>query len=84
MQRIAITGLLAGSVIPLALLPWGLGPIFELLPFATVAWAPLAIYTGLGEPLRLIGLQLFWAAVLWPLVFWAWSASREKVVGYGG
>ncbi len=73
-----------GSLIPLALLPWGLGEVFAWLPFASLAWAPLAIYTGMGEPLPLVATQLGWALVLWPLAGWLFRAHREKVVGYGG
>jgi ABC-type uncharacterized transport system permease subunit len=73
-----------GSLIPLALLPWGLGDVFGWLPFASLAWAPLAIYTGMGEPLPLVATQLGWSLVLWPLASWLFRAHREKVVGYGG
>jgi ABC-type uncharacterized transport system permease subunit len=82
--RFSIHGLLAGALIPLALYPWGLGELFAWLPFASLAWAPLAIYTGIGDPLRLVGLQLCWSLALWPLAGWLWRANREKVVGYGG
>ncbi len=80
----AVAVVLSGAVIPLALLPWGLGSVLEWLPFASLAWAPLAIYTGIGEAPRLIALQVAWACVLWPLAGWLWRANREKVVGFGG
>ena len=48
--RMAVTTLLSGAVLPLALLPWGLGAIFEWLPFAATASVPLRIYTGTGDP----------------------------------
>ena len=35
-------------MIPLALFPWGLGEWLEWLPFASQAWAPLALYTDSG------------------------------------
>jgi ABC-type uncharacterized transport system permease subunit len=73
-----------GSLIPLALLPWGLGDVFAWLPFASLAWASLAIYTGMGEPVPLVATQLGWSLVLWPLAGWLFRAHREKVVGYGG
>ncbi len=82
--RQATSVVLSGAVVPLALLPWGLGGALEWLPFASLAWAPLSIYTGMGEPARLIPLQFFWALALWPLAGWLWRANREKVVGYGG
>jgi len=82
--RSAIAVLLSGSLLPLAYYPWNLGEIFSLLPFAATAWAPLAIYTGTGNPVLLIGAQVFWAVVLWPVVARLWRAGREKVVGFGG
>lgn len=82
--RRALVRVLSGSLIPLAMMPWGLGEVFEWLPFASMAWAPLAIYTGVGSPLPLLALQLFWVVLLWPCVLAVWSRNREKVVAYGG
>ena len=82
--RSAIASLLSGAFIPLALLPWGLGSLFAWLPFASVASAPLRIYTGSGDALPLLGLQAVWAVVLWPLTLWLWRSNQEKMVAYGG
>lgn len=82
--RTAITTLLSGALLPLALLPWGLGSIFAWLPFASMASAPLQIYTGTGNADMLLLVQVGWSIVLWPLVLWLWRANREKLVGYGG
>jgi ABC-2 type transport system permease protein len=82
--RTAIATLLSGSLLPLALYPWGLGDLFSWLPFAAMAWAPLAIYTGLRDPWPLLVSQCFWVAALWPLANWYWGANREKLVAYGG
>jgi ABC-2 type transport system permease protein len=82
--RTAVATLLSGALLPLAYYPWGLGDVFSWLPFAAMAWAPLAIYTGTGSPLPLLASQLLWAAVLWPTADWLWRANREKLVGYGG
>jgi ABC-2 type transport system permease protein len=82
--RVAIATLLSGSLLPLAYYPWGIGEIFSWLPFASMAWAPLAIFTGAGDPLRLLLVQLAWVVVLWPAATRFWNANREKVVGYGG
>jgi ABC-type uncharacterized transport system permease subunit len=74
---------LSGVLLPLALLPWGLGTIFDYLPFAATASTPLRIYVGTGAaPLLLV--QLGWSILLWPLALWLWAANRERVVGYGG
>lgn len=75
---------LSGAVLPLALLPWGLGGVLTWLPFASMASAPLQIYVGEGNPGFLMALQLGWSAVLWPLAFHLWSANQERLVSYGG
>jgi ABC-type uncharacterized transport system permease subunit len=82
--RSGVTGLLAGAVIPLALLPWGLGEVFAWLPFAALASAPLRIYTGTGDPLPLLAGQAAWALLLWPLAGRLWEANRDRLVCYGG
>jgi ABC-2 type transport system permease protein len=82
--RTAITTLMSGALLPLAYYPWGLGEIFAWLPFAAMAWAPLAIYTAAGNPLTLLASQVAWAAVLWPLGMRLWRTNREKLVSYGG
>lgn len=82
--RTAIATLLSGSLLPLAYYPWGLGDVFGWLPFAAMAWAPLAIFTGTGNASALLLSQMLWAIVLWPLADWLWRSNREKLVGYGG
>jgi ABC-2 type transport system permease protein len=82
--RGAIVAVLSGVLMPLALLPWGLGPVFDYLPFAATASAPLRIFVGTGAPLPLMLLQVGWSLALWPLALWLWTANRERVVGYGG
>jgi ABC-type uncharacterized transport system permease subunit len=82
--RDAIALVLSGAVLPLALLPWGLGDVFAWLPFASMASAPLQIYIGAGHPAFLVALQVAWCLALWPLTVWLWRANREKVVGFGG
>jgi len=82
--RAAVTTLLSGALLPLALLPAGAGAALAWLPFASMASAPLQIYVGTGDPLRLMAVQAGWSLVLWPLARWLWSASRERMVSYGG
>lgn len=82
--RGAVAALLSGAVLPLALLPWGLGRVFDWLPFASMASAPLRIYVGTGRPLLLMLTQLVWAIVLWPFVLWLWRVNRERLACYGG
>jgi ABC-2 type transport system permease protein len=82
--RAAIATLLSGSLLPLAYYPWGLGDVFAWLPFAAMAWAPLAIYTAAGNPVALLASQLLWLVVLWPLGNGLWAWNREKLASYGG
>lgn len=85
--RTVIGALLSGAVVPLALLPWRLGTVLEWLPFASMAWAPLSIYTGTRggtDALRLVALQVCWAAGLSLLARHLWRVNRQKVVIYGG
>jgi ABC-2 type transport system permease protein len=83
-MRSAITTLLSGALVPLALLPPAVGALIAWLPFAAMASAPLRIYTGTGEPLGLLALQVGWSLLLWPLAGWMWRAGRERMVAYGG
>lgn len=82
--RTAVGTLLSGSLLPLAYYPWGLGDAFAWLPFAAMAWAPLAIFTGSGNPATLLVSQALWVIVLWPVANWLWRSNREKLVAYGG
>lgn len=83
--RESIYSLLSGELIPFALFPWGLGRIFALTPFGSVAHAPLTIYIGMADhPWRIIGLQLFWNVVLWTLALYCFHKSEERMISYGG
>jgi len=83
-MRNAVITLLSGALIPLALLPWDLGQYLQWLPFASLASAPLRIYTGTGDPLTLVGLQAAWCVVLWPVALGLWSHTRERLISHGG
>ena len=82
--REALSALLTGAVIPFACLPWGLGTVLSLSPFASLAGAPLGIFTGLTEPAGAIIMQVVWNLVLWPLSVYLFKASGERMVSYGG
>ena len=82
--RNAIATLLTGAFLPYALLPFGIGEVFSWLPFAAMASAPLQIFTGTGDPLKLLGMQTFWVVVLVIVAAKVWDFSRERIVSQGG
>jgi len=82
--RNAVTMLLSGAVVPFDLLPWGMGKIFRLLPFGSMASAPLTLFTGTSAAGEVIPLQIFWNLILWPLAALAFRKSMENMVSYGG
>ena len=83
--RAALTVLLSGALIPLALLPFGIGRVLEWLPFAAVASAPLSIYTGTAENVaQIVLLQIIWCIILWTAAAYIWNKSRQKLVIFGG
>ena len=82
--REALAALFTGSLIPFAVLPWGLGDILSLSPLGTLAGAPLAVCTGLAQPWEILPAQILWNTVLWPLAMRCFAASQERMVSYGG
>ncbi len=82
--RMAIISLFSGTVIPFKILPFGLVTIFEYQPFGSLGAAPLSLFVGTAEPLRIIITQLAWNLVLWPVAILWFAKSKEKQVSYGG
>lgn len=82
--REAVTILLSGALIPFSLFPHSIQPVLSLLPFGSVANAPLSIYTGSGNPLFLMPLQLFWCVAVWAVSHTVYKKSEERMVSYGG
>jgi ABC-type uncharacterized transport system permease subunit len=82
--RNAVALFLSGAIIPLALLPWGMGRVFEWFPFASMTSTPLRIFTGTGSPVPLLLMQAGWSVALWPLALALWRVGRERLVSHGG
>ena len=82
--RSAIILLFSGAVIPFAALPWGLGRILIYQPFASLAGAPLSIYTGISAPSDIIPAQIIWNAVMWTAAVIVFKKSQERLVSHGG
>ncbi|MFP4457876.1 MAG: hypothetical protein ACLFPS_09515 [Clostridia bacterium] len=82
--RMALITFLSGAVIPYNLFPFNLGNILQLLPFGSLASAPLLILLNKGNIDQLIFLQVFWNIFMWPLAIYTFSKSKERMVSYGG
>lgn len=82
--RQAVVKVFSGALIPFALFPWGIGRVLELLPFGSIGSAPLLIFVGADHALQLLGLQLMWNAIMWPLALGMFKKSQERMVSYGG
>lgn len=82
--RAGLVVVLSGALIPLPLLPWGIGTVLGWLPFASMASAPLLIFVGHGSALALLGGQALWAAFLWWAAARVWNRSLPRMVAYGG
>lgn len=82
--RAGLVVVLSGALVPLPLLPWGIGTVLGWLPFASMASAPLLIFVGHGDALPLLAGQAFWALLLWWAATLVWSRSLPRMVSYGG
>ncbi|TAK24745.1 MAG: hypothetical protein EPO26_05920 [Chloroflexota bacterium] len=82
--RNAFSKLLSGAVVPLALLPWGLGDILAWSPFAAMASSPLRIYLGSGDVAAILATQIAWAVVAWIVADLLWRRARENLAALGG
>ena len=82
--RAACTSVLSGALIPFSVMPWHIGDVLALLPFAAMASGPLRVYTQETGAAGLIAFQAGWAVLLWLGLARRVRASRDKVVGFGG
>jgi len=82
--RMAVVSLFSGTVIPFALLPFGLTRFFEFQPFGSLGGAPLSLFVGTTNPARIILTQVAWNLILWPVAIFYFAKSKEKQVSYGG
>lgn len=82
--RMAIVALLSGTFIPIRFLPFGIGEMLRLQPFASLGGAPLAIFVGAADSSETLLLQILWNLLIWPLALIAINRSQEGMVSYGG
>jgi ABC-2 type transport system permease protein len=85
--KIAVLDILAGTIIPLNLLPDWLQAIAKLLPFQGMAYTPLAIYVGEIEGSAIwmsILNQFAWGIGLVLLTRLIWHRARRRIEIQGG
>jgi len=79
--------LISGGIVPLDLLPWGLGNLLRHLPFSSVIYVPTAIFTSRAPlsqvPVMLLE-QLVWASLLGVASVAAWTSVRKHGEIQGG
>ncbi|MCF0136537.1 MAG: ABC-2 family transporter protein [Bacteroidales bacterium] len=85
--RIAIVNFLSGSLIPFFMLPEWMQTVIGYLPFKGIVYTPTMIYMGqydMKETLFQLGLQVFWAVVMWLLTRLLCNAAIKRVSVNGG
>ncbi len=83
----AVIAILAGTLVPIDLLPVWLRAIAEVLPMRGIVATPVTLYLGKAdawEAAWLVGLQLAWLVALWVFANWAWRAAFNAVEIQGG
>ena len=85
--RAAVSNVLSGTLIPLALFPDWLRTVAFALPFHTLVSTPVLIYLGEIHGLdvvRAIATQLAWLAALWVLARLLWRPCVRRLAVQGG
>lgn len=82
-----ILALFSGSLVPLWFFPPAFEAVARLLPFAWIAYYPVAVYLGklgVNETLVFLGLGLGWAGLLALGIATLWSRASTRLVVQGG
>lgn len=81
----AVTSALAGSGIPLDILPWGMDKVLLYTPFAFMVYYPIKAGIGqLDSPWFVLGQGFAWIVVLGLLVGSAWTRGLQEYSAPGG
>lgn len=83
----AAMSILAGTFVPLWFFPAPVAAIIERLPFAYIAYHPMAVYLGkhdVGATLMTFAIGGAWALALWGAAALLWSKARRRIVVQGG
>ena len=86
--REAVIKFFSGALVPLTLFPSWFQEVSSFLPFQSMIFVPVAIYTGqipMGtQAFMAFATQLFWLCILFVLVRLGWAQAVKKVTVFGG
>lgn len=77
----------SGALVPIVLFPDWLKALSEYLPFQSMVYIPVSIYTGMISGIEVytaIGIQFLWLAGLYVLVRFIWSQALKTITIFGG
>lgn len=83
----AMMQVFAGSEIPIWFYPGIIKDIAAVLPFRFITYEPISIYLGMTaieETLFIVGMQIFWIAVVYVLGRIVWGRAEKRVIVQGG
>lgn len=83
----AILLFFTGSLIPVSLFPHWLQQVSFFLPFQSMVYVPVSIYTGTISGVNAyiaIGEQIVWLAAAYLIVRFIWSKALKQVTIFGG
>ncbi len=85
--KAAIVNFFSGALVPIAMMPGWMQGVMEALPFKNIVYVPTMIYMGqydIRETFVRIGMQIFWAAVMWLLAKALYGLAIRRVSINGG
>ncbi len=78
------SGLLCGLIVPIAFFPGWAREVLWMTPFPALLQAPIDVFLGHGNPVKILLYQAFWAAVILALGHLALQRATRRVVIQGG
>ena len=87
MLRLALVGVLSGTLIPLVFFPEWAQTVLQILPFSSMIFTPVMLYLGMfdfWQTITALALQVGWLAFFWALSVLIWKLSTKKLTIQGG
>jgi ABC-2 type transport system permease protein len=87
MLKFSVLNFLSGGMIPLGMLPLAVQRVLMLLPFASMRYTPVMIYTGKYQGftiLSALGTQFLWVLLLYSLSKFIWKLTEQHLTIQGG